>query len=63
MYNFFGMVLASMILELRKEVLAHFLQGNKMRMRIILKKDCEKTKESLIREFRIIGKFSIEKAF
>jgi hypothetical protein len=28
MYIFFGTVVASMILELRKEVLAHLLQGS-----------------------------------
>ena len=50
MYIFFGMVLASMIYELRKEVLAHFLQEDKMRMRINIKKDWAHTqKNSLMR--------------
>jgi hypothetical protein len=47
MYIFFGMVLASMIFELRKEVLAHLLQGSKMRMRINIKKDWAQTQKKL----------------
>jgi hypothetical protein len=46
MYIFFGMVLASMIFELRKEVLAHLLQGSKMRMRINIKKDWAHTQKN-----------------